>query len=48
MMFALFFLFLFLSQMLVKRYLRKGDVYVHADLHGAPSVIVKNKTGFVI
>ena len=32
-------------QMLVKRYLRKGDVYVHADLHGAPSVIVKNKTG---
>ena len=26
----------------MKRYLKKDDVYVHADLHGASSVIVKN------
>ncbi|ORX62000.1 hypothetical protein DM01DRAFT_1331468 [Hesseltinella vesiculosa] len=31
------------NEMLVKRYLTKGDIYVHADLHGAASVIVKNK-----
>ena len=30
------------NEMLYKRYLRKGDVYVHADLHGASSVIIKN------
>ncbi len=27
------------------RYMRPGDVYVHADLHGAASVIVKNPSG---
>ncbi|KAI9314042.1 hypothetical protein BX666DRAFT_2020220 [Dichotomocladium elegans] len=31
------------NEMLVKRYLRKGDAYIHADLHGAATVIVKNK-----
>ncbi|KAI7865815.1 fibronectin-binding protein A N-terminus-domain-containing protein [Spinellus fusiger] len=31
------------NELLVKRYLSKDDVYVHADLHGAASVIVKNK-----
>ncbi|KAI9260165.1 fibronectin-binding protein A N-terminus-domain-containing protein [Sporodiniella umbellata] len=31
------------NEMLVKRYLLKDDVYIHADLHGAASVIVKNK-----
>ncbi|RCI00962.1 hypothetical protein CU097_012324 [Rhizopus azygosporus] len=31
------------NEMLVKRYLSKDDVYVHADLHGAASVVVKNK-----
>ncbi|RCI01748.1 hypothetical protein CU098_010885, partial [Rhizopus stolonifer] len=31
------------NEMLVKRYLLKEDAYVHADLHGAASVIVKNK-----
>ncbi|CEP14532.1 hypothetical protein [Parasitella parasitica] len=31
------------NEMLVKRYLLKNDAYVHADLHGAASVIVKNK-----
>ncbi|CAI5728640.1 unnamed protein product [Hyaloperonospora brassicae] len=30
------------NEQLVKRYLRKGDVYVHADLHGAASCIVRN------
>ena len=32
------------NELLVKRYLRKGDAYVHADLHGASSTIVKNRT----
>ncbi|CAJ0585731.1 unnamed protein product, partial [Mesorhabditis spiculigera] len=31
------------NELLVKRYLRPGDVYVHADLRGAASVIVRNK-----
>lgn len=30
------------NEMLYKKYLRKGDVYCHADLRGAPSVIIKN------
>lgn len=30
------------NEMLYRRYLKKGDVYVHADLHGAPSVIIIN------
>ncbi|KAI8930079.1 hypothetical protein BC831DRAFT_508731 [Entophlyctis helioformis] len=30
------------NEMLVRRYLKKGDAYVHADLHGAATVIVKN------
>ncbi|RKO85570.1 hypothetical protein BDK51DRAFT_22403, partial [Blyttiomyces helicus] len=30
------------NEILVRRYLKKGDAYVHADLHGAASVIVKN------
>ena len=34
------------SEILYKRYLNKGDIYVHADLNGATSVIVKNKPGF--
>ena len=32
------------NELLVKRYLVKGDVYVHADLHGASTSIVKNHT----
>ncbi len=32
------------NELLVKRYLRPGDVYVHADLHGASSVVIKNPT----
>ncbi|KUI63967.1 Ribosome quality control complex subunit 2 [Cytospora mali] len=33
------------NEMLYKKYLRKGDVYVHADMHGAASVIIKNNPG---
>ena len=33
------------NEILYKKYLRKGDIYIHADLHGATSIIVKNKTG---
>lgn len=33
------------NEILYKRYLKKGDIYVHADLHGAASVVVKNKPG---
>jgi predicted ribosome quality control (RQC) complex YloA/Tae2 family protein len=29
------------NEILVKRYLRKGDLYVHADAHGAASTIIK-------
>ncbi|KAJ1902762.1 hypothetical protein LPJ81_003427, partial [Coemansia sp. IMI 209127] len=31
------------NELLVKRHLRPGDAYVHADINGAASVIVKNK-----
>lgn len=30
------------NEMLVKRYMRKGDLYVHADLHGASTTLIKN------
>ena len=30
------------NELLVKKYLRSGDVYVHADVHGAGSLVVKN------
>ncbi|CAL4114173.1 unnamed protein product [Meganyctiphanes norvegica] len=32
------------NEQVVKRHLKPRDVYVHADLHGAASVIVKNHT----
>lgn len=32
------------NEALVKRYLRPGDAYVHADIHGASSCIVRCKT----
>ncbi|KAI4132411.1 MAG: hypothetical protein LQ347_002596, partial [Umbilicaria vellea] len=31
------------SDILYRRHLKKGDVYVHADLQGASSVVIKNK-----
>lgn len=30
------------NEILYRRYLKKGDVYVHADLNGAASVVIKN------
>ena len=33
------------NEILYKRYLKKGDIYIHADLRGAASVFVKNKPG---
>ncbi|GJJ79047.1 hypothetical protein EMPS_11406 [Entomortierella parvispora] len=30
------------NEMIVKRYMKKGDVYVHADIHGAATVLIKN------
>ncbi|XP_071482999.1 ribosome quality control complex subunit NEMF-like [Diadema antillarum] len=33
------------NELVVKKYLSQGDVYVHADIHGASSVIVKNSGG---
>ncbi|XP_071079995.1 ribosome quality control complex subunit NEMF-like [Haliotis cracherodii] len=36
------------NELIVKRYLRPGDLYVHADLHGASSCIIKNPTGLPV
>ena len=33
------------NEILYKTYLKKGDIYIHADLHGAASVVIKNKPG---
>ncbi|THZ76091.1 hypothetical protein D6C88_06910 [Aureobasidium pullulans] len=33
------------NELLYRRHLKKGDIYVHADLHGASSVIIKNNPG---
>ena len=30
------------NELIVKKYLQKGDIYLHADYHGAASTIVKN------
>ena len=30
------------NELIVKKYLKEGDRYVHADIHGAPSCIVKS------
>lgn len=31
------------NELLVKRYMKNNDIYVHADLHGASTVIIKNE-----
>jgi predicted ribosome quality control (RQC) complex YloA/Tae2 family protein len=33
------------NEVLVKHYLRKDDIYLHADIAGAASVVIKNPTG---
>ncbi|EAR88515.1 fibronectin-binding protein A, amine-terminal protein (macronuclear) [Tetrahymena thermophila SB210] len=30
------------NEIIVKKYMRKGDIYMHADFHGAASTIIKN------
>ncbi|KAF9969655.1 hypothetical protein BGZ73_007919 [Actinomortierella ambigua] len=30
------------NEMIVKRYMNKNDIYVHADIHGAATVVIKN------
>ena len=34
-----------LKRSFLNRYMRPGDIYVHADLHGAASVFIKNPSG---
>ncbi|XP_064403966.1 ribosome quality control complex subunit NEMF-like isoform X2 [Halichondria panicea] len=36
------------NELLVKKYLKEGDLYVHADMHGATSVIIKNPSGDMV
>eukprot|EP00742_Colponemidia_sp_Colp-10_P006806 GILJ01007293.1.p1 GENE.GILJ01007293.1~~GILJ01007293.1.p1 ORF type:complete len:963 (-),score=268.38 GILJ01007293.1:280-3018(-) len=33
------------NEQLVKKHLNKGDIYVHADLNGASSVVIQNPSG---
>lgn len=33
------------NEILVKKYLKKGDIFIHADVHGAATTILKNPTG---
>ena len=33
------------NELLVKRYLRPNDLYVHAEIQGASSIIIKNHNG---
>eukprot|EP01117_Protostelium_nocturnum_P006408 TRINITY_DN2310_c0_g4_i1.p1 TRINITY_DN2310_c0_g4~~TRINITY_DN2310_c0_g4_i1.p1 ORF type:complete len:1128 (-),score=530.66 TRINITY_DN2310_c0_g4_i1:37-3420(-) len=33
------------NEQLYKKYLKKGDLYIHADLHGAATCIIKNPSG---
>ena len=35
------------NETLYRRYLSRGDAYIHADLQGAASIIVKNKPGML-
>jgi len=36
------------NEMIVKRYMKPNDVYVHADLHGAATVVVKNSSALPV
>lgn len=33
------------NELIVKRYMRSTDVYVHAEIHGASSVVIRNPAG---
>jgi len=34
-----------MNELLVKKYLKKNDIYLHADFHGAASTVIKNPEG---
>lgn len=36
------------NEMIVKKYMKKGDIYVHADMHGASSTVIKNPSGLAV
>lgn len=36
------------NEMIVKKYMKKGDIYVHADMHGASSTVIKNPSGLPV
>lgn len=33
------------NELIVKRYMQKDDIYVHAEMHGSASCVIKNPTG---
>ncbi|PSN48253.1 Nuclear export mediator factor Nemf [Blattella germanica] len=33
------------NEVIVKRYMKPGDIYVHADIQGASSIVIKNPSG---
>ncbi|KAJ9582431.1 hypothetical protein L9F63_003229 [Diploptera punctata] len=33
------------NELIVKRYMKPGDIYVHADIQGASSIVIKNPSG---
>lgn len=36
------------NELIVKRYMKPKDVYVHADIHGASSIVIKNPSGLPV
>ncbi|KAF2894967.1 hypothetical protein ILUMI_11200 [Ignelater luminosus] len=36
------------NELIVKRYMKANDIYVHADIHGASSIIIKNPSGLPV
>merc|ERR1712137_547448 len=36
------------NELIVKRYMQKADLYVHAEIHGASSCVIKNPSGNVV
>ncbi|KAJ8940304.1 hypothetical protein NQ314_010751 [Rhamnusium bicolor] len=36
------------NELIVKRYMKPTDIYVHADIHGASSVVIKNPSGQLV
>jgi predicted ribosome quality control (RQC) complex YloA/Tae2 family protein len=36
------------NDIIVKHYMQKGDIYFHANVHGAASVLLKNPTELTV